>query len=86
MSMSSKVNRREAPDRGAEEYLKGRRAGVEGSYGEAHDGVAERTVVSAIGNGLGGGEDGLEATAKSLYGQAVRNTGDKLGDKALMER
>jgi hypothetical protein len=82
----SKVNRKEGMDRGSEEYLRGRRAGVEGTYGTPHDGVAERTVISGKDSNDGGGEDGLTSTARNLYRQAVNNSGDKYGDKALAER
>lgn len=68
-----------------EEYLEGRRAGVEGTYGEKRRGLAEKTVFPHA-EGVGGGEDGLPATASRLYKDAVENRGDKFGDKALTER
>ncbi len=71
---------------GNEMYVKGRRAGVEGTYGEAHDGVAEKTVASALDSNDGGGEDGLKSAASSIYEKAVMNRGDSIGDKALTER
>lgn len=71
---------------GSEEYVKGRRAGVDNTYGEDHDGVAERTLASGKDSDDGGGEDGLVAAARNLYQAAVHNRGDKLGDKALTER
>jgi hypothetical protein len=82
----SKVHTKEGMDKGSEEYVRGRRAGVEGTYGEKDDDVAEKTIVSAIGNGDGGGEDGLAATARSIYQKAVKNEGDDIGDRALIER
>ena len=80
------MGRKESMDRGSEEYLQGRRAGVEGTQGEKRKGVAEKTIWQGQGSSDGGGEDGLGATARSLYKQAVNNSGDKLGDKALTER
>lgn len=70
-----------------EEYLEGRRAGVQGTYGEKRKGVAEKTVFPHS-EGEGGGEDGLPATARSLYGKAVSNGGgkDSGGDEALRRR
>ena len=68
-----------------EEYVRGRRAGVEGTEGLSRKGLAEKTVYPADDN-LGGGEDGLGAAARSIYDKSVRNKGDDIGDKALMER
>ena len=68
-----------------EEYLEGRRAGVEGTYGEKRKGVAEKTVIKHA-EGEGGGEDHLPNVASRLYQRAVKNEGDGLGDKALTER
>jgi hypothetical protein len=84
--ISSKGRVRASDKDGSEEYLKGRRAGVDNTYGEDHDGVAERTLASGKGDSDGGGEDGLGATASRLYQAAVHNRGDKIGDKALTER
>jgi hypothetical protein len=68
-----------------QEYVKGRRAGVEGTYGDAGRGVAERTVVPK-GESDSGAEGDLPSTAHSLYRKAVDNKGDKIGDRALFER
>lgn len=74
-------------DKGSEEYVKGRRAGVEGTYGEDRPGnSAEKTIFPAGGNSDGGGEDGLGAVASRIYRKAVENRGDDMGDKALTER
>ena len=82
-------------DKGSEEYVKGRRAGVEGTYGaprseDSHGPVgtraAEKTVQPGERNSLGGGEDSLGEAASSIYEKAVMNRGDSLGDKALTER
>jgi hypothetical protein len=73
------------PPSSNEEYVKGRRAGVEGTYGDKGRGVAERTVVPKD-NTDSGSEDGLPGVAHSLYEKAVKNRGDSIGDKALTER
>jgi hypothetical protein len=69
-----------------EEYLKGRRAGQEGTHGMARKGVAEKTIYPGERDSDGGGEDGLGECASRLYQNAVHNRGDKDGDKALTER
>lgn len=71
----------------SEEYLRGRRAGVQGTYGDKRKGLAEKTVVPHA-EGEGGGEDGLPATARSVYSKAIKNGGgsDTGGDAALRER
>lgn len=68
-----------------EEYLEGRRSGVEGTYGEKRKGIAEKTVFPHA-EGEGGGEDGLPSTASRLYQKAVKNEDDKMGDQALRDR
>jgi hypothetical protein len=78
--------RKQPPDRGREEYVRGRKAGVEGTYGDPHDGVAEKTVVPGMDANDGGGEDGLKTAASNIYRKAVMNRGDSDGDKALTER
>ena len=72
-----------------EAYLKGRRAGVEGTYGKARAGrsaeetnVADKTDQSDSGSL----QSDLTSAASSLYKNAVHNRGDKDGDKALTER
>jgi hypothetical protein len=79
-----------------EEYLRGRRAGVEKTYGK--EGAPYRGVGSkwggnsaeatnlAKGEGNSGGNEELASAARSLYQDAVHNRGDKDGDKALTER
>jgi len=69
-----------------EEYLKGRRAGVEGTHGASRKGVAEKTVLPHSDVNDSGGESELNRAARSLYQDAVHNRGDKDGDKALTER
>lgn len=71
-----------------EEYLKGRRAGVEGTHGQSRKGLAEKTVVS---DGMHDSDSGshqsdLSSAAGSMYSKAVMNRGDDIGDKALTER
>ena len=72
-----------------EAYLKGRKAGVEGTYGKSRSGnLAQETNVADVMDQSDSGslQTDLTSSAKSLYSQAVKNTGDKLGDKALTER
>ena len=80
-----------------EEYLKGRRAGVEetfGKEGKPYRGAnskwtgasAEATLLSKDDNHDSGGNEELASAARSLYQDAVHNRGDKEGDKALTER
>ena len=70
-----------------EEYLKGRRAGVEKTYGESRKGAsAEKTLLPPSDVNDSGGESELNECASRLYQNAVRNDGDKDGDKALTER
>jgi hypothetical protein len=68
-----------------EEYLEGRRSGVEGTYGAKRAGTAEKTVVTG-GADDGGGASELTSTASRLYRNAVDNRGDSMGDKAMTER
>jgi hypothetical protein len=70
-----------------EEYLEGRRAGVEGTSGAPHKGVAEKTLFPG-GESEGGGEDSLPAAASGIYSKAIRNGGgyDTGGDEALRRR
>ena len=79
-----------------EKHVKGRTAGVEGTYGskthaERHKkGVVEATVVSKNDHNHSGGEPGVDAVATKLYKAALRNGGGHdaggIGDKALRER
>jgi len=69
-----------------EEYHTGRKAGVEGTYGDKGRGVAERTVVPKKDTHDSGGEEDLPSAAHSLYKKAVENKGDSIGDRALFER
>jgi hypothetical protein len=69
-----------------EEYLKGRKAGVEGTHGANHKGVAEKTLLPHSDVNDSGGDIELNECASRLYQNAVHNRGDKDGDKALTER
>lgn len=69
-----------------EEYLKGRKSGVEGTHGASRKGVAEKTLLTHSDVNDSGGENELNRAARSLYQDAVHNRGDKDGDKALTER
>jgi hypothetical protein len=84
-------------DMKGEEYLRGRRSGVENTYGKEgkpYRGVsqgtgrnsAEATNLSKDDNHNSGGNEELASAARSLYQDAVHNRGDKDGDKALIER
>lgn len=70
-----------------EEYLKGRRSGVEETYGESRGKRgAEKTILPHSDVNDGGGQSELSRAARSIYQDAVKNRGDKDGDKALTER
>jgi hypothetical protein len=69
-----------------EEYLKGRKAGVEGTHGASRKGVAEKTMLEHSDTCDSGGESELNSKARSMYRDAVSGRGDKMGDKALTER
>jgi hypothetical protein len=80
------------PPKMDEKHVAGRRAGVQGTYGsKAHatrhfKDVAEGTVVPPNDSSDGGGEPETARVATSLYQDAVKNRGDKIGDRALTER
>lgn len=80
------MSKKETANMRGEEYLKGRRAGVEGTHGASRKGVAEKTLLPHSDVNDSGGESELNEAAASVYRQAVKNTGDKDGDKALTER
>jgi hypothetical protein len=70
-----------------EEYLEGRRAGVEGTHGESRGKRgAEKTLLPHSDVNDSGGESELNRAARSIYQDAVHNRGDRDGDKALTER
>lgn len=80
---------------GGEVHVKGRTAGVQGTYGaprgeDNHGPVGKRVVEKTIEPGErdsdGGGEGPLGEAASSVYQKAVHNRGDSIGDKALTER
>jgi hypothetical protein len=80
------MGKKEAAKMKGEEYLKGRKSGVEETYGASRKGVAEKTLLPHSDTCDSGGESELNATASRLYQGAVHNRGDKDGDKALTER
>jgi hypothetical protein len=89
--MGSKISSKhgDSANESGEAYLKGRRAGVEGSYGKARKGASaeETNVADKMDQSDSGSlQSDLTASARSLYQDAVKNRGDKLGDKALTER
>jgi hypothetical protein len=85
-----------SPPTGDEKHVRGRKAGVEGTYGKKSGhgpaalrhkkDVAEATAVQRDESCDGGGDVELAKAASSVYQDAVHNRGDKLGDKALTER
>jgi hypothetical protein len=80
------MGKRESANMKGEEYLKGRRAGVEGTHGAERKGVAEKTMLEHSDVNDSGGESELNMAAASIYRKAVENKGDDQGDKALTER
>ena len=89
--MASKINSRngDKANESGEAYLKGRRAGVEGTYGKSRSGnlAQETNVADKMDQSDSGSlQSDLTSSARSLYQNAVHNRGDKEGDKALTER
>jgi hypothetical protein len=80
------MGKKEAAKMTGEEYVKGRRAGVEGTHGASRKGVAEKTLLPHSDVNDSGGESELNRAARNIYQDAVHNRGDKDGDKALTER
>jgi hypothetical protein len=82
---------------GMNKYLKGRKEGVQGTYGDPRGKMgkgpighltAEKTIAVGGRDSEGGGEDQLGPVAKAIYEKAVSNGGgrDHMGDQALHER
>jgi hypothetical protein len=71
---------------GNEKYLRGRKEGVDDTYGTSRKGVAEKTIHPGEDSNDGGGEGALRTAASSIYSRAVKNTGGGGGDLALTER
>lgn len=87
----SKVNSKNADraNESGEAYLKGRRAGVEGTYGKSRSGnVAQETNVADKMDQSDSGslQSDLTECARSIYQNAVKNRETPDGDKALTER
>jgi len=81
------MGKKESANMKGEEYLKGRKAGVEGTHGESRGSRgAEKTLLPHSDVNDSGGESELNECASRLYQNAVSNRGDKDGDKALTER
>jgi hypothetical protein len=80
------MGKKEAAKMKGEEYLKGRKSGVEETYGASRKGVAEKTLLPHSDVNDSGGENELNRAARSIYQDAVHNRGDKDGDRALTER
>ncbi len=79
---------KQAAKMSGEEYVKGRRAGVEGTEGSSRKGVAEKTIPDSNMHDADSGsrQKDLSEAAKGMYSKAVGNRGDAIGDKALIER
>jgi hypothetical protein len=80
------MGKMEKADMKGEEYLKGRRAGVEETYGAKRKGLAEKTLLPHPDTNDSGGNTEVNECASRIYQNAVHNRGDKDGDKALTER
>lgn len=80
------MGKKEGAKMKGEEYLEGRRAGVEGTHGASRKGVAEKTLLPHSDVCDSGGESELNRVASSIYKDAAHGHGDKHGDKALTER
>jgi hypothetical protein len=81
------MGKRESAVMKGEEYLKGRRAGVEGTHGASRGSKgAEKTLLPHSDVNDSGGENELNECASRIYQNAVHNRGDKDGDRALTER
>lgn len=84
------MGKKEAADMRGEEYLKGRRTGVERTYGETRGGKhsAEKTVIGGSGEQSDGGtlDKELSGAASRIYRNAVDNRPTADGDKAMTER
>lgn len=78
---------KESANESGEAYLKGRKAGIDGTYGQNRKGLAEKTAIGGGDQSDGGTLDpALRGAAKSMYGKAVHNKGDAIGDRALFDR
>ena len=80
---------KESAKMGGEEYLKGRRAGVEETYGQSRNGKgAEKTIPDTdMGDcDSGSRQADLSKAASSMYTKAVNNRGDSIGDRAMFDR
>lgn len=79
---------KERADMKGEEYLMGRRAGVEGTHGTARKGGVEKTVISEGESNSGSRDASLREAARSLYARAVGPGEDssRMGDQALRDR
>lgn len=73
-----------------EEYVEGRRAGVEGTEGQSRKGLAEKTIPDSDKHDADSGsrQADLSAAAGSLYKRAVAFPADPsgLGDQAMRDR
>ena len=92
--MGSKVNSKhpDPANESGEKYLKGRTAGVEGTYGKSRKGTAEITVVADVMDQSDSGsvQSDLTSSAASIKSKALKNSGgnrdESNGDQAIAER
>jgi hypothetical protein len=81
------MGKKESAKMKGEEYLEGRRAGVEGTHGASRGKMgAEKTLLPHSDVNDSGGESELNACASRIYQNAVKNRETPDGDKALTER
>ena len=89
--MASKVNSHngDKANESGEAFVKGRKAGVEGTYGLSRGAKgAEKTIVADKMDQSDSGslQSDLTSSARSIYQNAVKNRETPDGDKALTER
>jgi hypothetical protein len=89
--MGSKVDSKhgDKANESGEAYLKGRKAGVEGTYGKSRAGrsAEETNVADKMDQSDSGSlQSDLTSSARSIYQNAVKNRETPDGDKALTER
>lgn len=81
---------KQAAKMSGEEYVKGRRAGVEGTEGQSRSKLAEKTIPDSDKHDADSGsrQSDLCSAAKSLYSRAVGPGEDpsKMGDQAMRVR
>lgn len=81
---------KQAARMGGEEFLEGRRAGVEGTQGKSRAKLAEKTIPDSDKHDADSGsrQKDLSAAAKSIYARSVAFPADPsgMGDQAMRDR